>query len=74
MADLPPTDPEQAIAELRARIATLETELADERRAAAERGGELSELQKKLAELLTPKEVPGKKADGFYLVDDDKGE
>jgi len=68
MADLPPTDPADAIAELRAEIERLKTELADERRASDERRGE---LQKKLADLMTPKPQPkGKKADGFYLVDE----
>jgi uncharacterized protein involved in exopolysaccharide biosynthesis len=70
VADLPPTDPEVAIAELRERIADLERQIAERDAVDAERAGELTGLRAQLAEL----QRPGPRArrfDGFFEVDDD---
>lgn len=74
MADLPPTDPEVAITELRDRIAQLESELTTERNRNAEAAGELTGLRAQLAALLDPPTPPakGKKRVGFFEVDADE--
>lgn len=71
-ADLPPTDPETAIAELRERIEQLEAELTDERNRNAESAGELTGLRAQLAELTKPAPAAGpRRIEGFFEVDDD---
>jgi hypothetical protein len=54
MADLPPTDPEVAIRELKDRIAELESELAAERGKNTAADGELTGLRAQLAALTAP--------------------
>jgi ribosomal protein L29 len=75
---IPPADPEDAIAELRARCAELETQLAAERAARSTvettTASELSTLREQLAALQNPAPAPAKKkrADGFFDVDGDE--
>jgi ribosomal protein L29 len=70
-ADLPPTDPEDAIADLKTKIRELENELATERTRNAERDGELTGLRSQLA-ALQPTPEKKKKIVGFFEVDDDE--
>ena len=71
---LPTNDPEEAIEQLRARIAELEGELAAERglRAADKEGAgaELEQLRAQLVTLTTPAPPKGKKLDGLFYVDE----
>ena len=73
MAELPPTDPEVAIADLRDRIAELESELSTERNRNAERDGELTGLRAQLAALTDPPAPApkGKRRVGFFDIDVD---
>jgi chromosome segregation ATPase len=71
VADLPPTDPETAIAELRERITELEADLAAERGRSSEASGELTGLRAQLAELQKPT-PKGKRVEGFFEVDADE--